>query len=500
MALRGLLRHLSHDRARILGEPGRDPVPDSSSAHRLVGDGGRPPPRRLRARGRDGHRRGSTTRVACWRAARLVLFGVGADRRSRADGGEQLVGRASGPRGVTLLEAHAGAGRRRGDRRAPVGRARVGRLPARPRARSSSAGARSCSRPRRAPRRVLVRVDFASYRDHRSTSSRLRGRRSSRGRLLVLDFLRGELGLTGTHVGCEHGVCGACTVWLWNGRVRPLVHHARGAGRRWHSSCLRWRACGRLEGCAPSRSSRRFWRSTGSSAASARPGSSCRSNQAPARAEPSDPTDEGDQGHARWGYLCRCTGYQAIVAAVLLRRLPLRRWLAMTIAGSTRRVCTRSSTPTPSSSASRRGSSSQRGRSGMATTASCCSATSPATSTVRWSESGGAGDWRRPSGHANGLVYDTRVPAGSACEHDRSVVTRTEARRERWAVVASHYGGKELNSPNDVCVCRGRKPSASPTRTRRAGRTDWGIEREAQLDFRGVFLRVSPGDSRARRC
>ena len=31
-------------------------------------------------------------------------------------------------------------------------------------------------------------------------------------RLLLSDFLRHELGLTGTHVGCEHGVCGACTV------------------------------------------------------------------------------------------------------------------------------------------------------------------------------------------------------------------------------------------------------------------------------------------------
>ena len=31
-------------------------------------------------------------------------------------------------------------------------------------------------------------------------------------RLLLSDFLRHDLGLTGTHVGCEHGVCGACTV------------------------------------------------------------------------------------------------------------------------------------------------------------------------------------------------------------------------------------------------------------------------------------------------
>jgi len=37
-------------------------------------------------------------------------------------------------------------------------------------------------------------------------------------RLLLSDFLRDDLGLTGTHVGCEHGVCGACTV-LVNGRT-----------------------------------------------------------------------------------------------------------------------------------------------------------------------------------------------------------------------------------------------------------------------------------------
>ncbi|MEW6768393.1 MAG: (2Fe-2S)-binding protein [Pseudomonadota bacterium] len=41
--------------------------------------------------------------------------------------------------------------------------------------------------------------------------------RSIEPRLLLADFLRHELGLTGTHVGCEHGVCGACTILL-NGR------------------------------------------------------------------------------------------------------------------------------------------------------------------------------------------------------------------------------------------------------------------------------------------
>jgi len=42
-------------------------------------------------------------------------------------------------------------------------------------------------------------------------------------RLLLSDFLRGELGLTGTHVGCEHGICGACTVLLNGDSVRSCL-------------------------------------------------------------------------------------------------------------------------------------------------------------------------------------------------------------------------------------------------------------------------------------
>jgi aerobic-type carbon monoxide dehydrogenase small subunit (CoxS/CutS family) len=42
-------------------------------------------------------------------------------------------------------------------------------------------------------------------------------------RLLLADFLRGRLGLTGTHVGCEHGVCGACTISLDGVAVRSCL-------------------------------------------------------------------------------------------------------------------------------------------------------------------------------------------------------------------------------------------------------------------------------------
>ena len=42
-------------------------------------------------------------------------------------------------------------------------------------------------------------------------------------RLLLADFLRGTLGLTGTHVGCEHGVCGACTVLVDGDSMRACL-------------------------------------------------------------------------------------------------------------------------------------------------------------------------------------------------------------------------------------------------------------------------------------
>jgi carbon-monoxide dehydrogenase small subunit len=50
--------------------------------------------------------------------------------------------------------------------------------------------------------------------------------RTVESRLLLADFLRHTLGLTGTHVGCEHGVCGACTVMLDGDSVRSCLMFA----------------------------------------------------------------------------------------------------------------------------------------------------------------------------------------------------------------------------------------------------------------------------------
>jgi aerobic-type carbon monoxide dehydrogenase small subunit (CoxS/CutS family) len=57
----------------------------------------------------------------------------------------------------------------------------------------------------------------------RVTVNGTRYERSAEPRLLLSDFLRQELGLTGTHVGCEHGVCGACTVLLDGSAVRSCL-------------------------------------------------------------------------------------------------------------------------------------------------------------------------------------------------------------------------------------------------------------------------------------
>ena len=69
----------------------------------------------------------------------------------------------------------------------------------------------------------------ADARGHAHASTGSAARAAAPARRLLSDFLRHDLGLTGTHVGCEHGVCGACTVLL-DGAAGALVPDVRGHG------------------------------------------------------------------------------------------------------------------------------------------------------------------------------------------------------------------------------------------------------------------------------
>lgn len=130
-------------------------------------------------------------------------------------------------------------------------------------------------------------------------------------RLLLSDFLRHELGLTGTHVGCEHGVCGACTVLFDGQSVRSCLLFAVQANGHEITT---------VEGLAQSMDKlhplqQAFWDSHGLQCGFCTPG--ILMTLLPFLAENPQPT-ETEVREALSGNLCRCTGYQHIVDAVLL--------------------------------------------------------------------------------------------------------------------------------------------------------------------------------------
>jgi gluconolactonase len=105
----------------------------------------------------------------------------------------------------------------------------------------------------------------------------------------------------------------------------------------------------------------------------------------------------------------------------------------------------------------------------------------------RWSAADGITTFRKPSSMGNGNTYD-REGRLVTCEHATSQVTRTEP-DGHVTPIATHYRGKELNSPNDV-VCRsdGSIYFSDPP----YGRAKfYGVERPQELDFQGVY-RVGP--------
>ncbi len=129
-------------------------------------------------------------------------------------------------------------------------------------------------------------------------------------RLLLSDFLRHELGLTGTHVGCEHGVCGACTVLLDGRPVRSCLMFA--VQTQGHEVTT-VEGLGSLENLHPVQQA--FQEAHGLQCGFCTPGI-LTTVVAFLETHP-HPTEE-EVREAISGNLCRCTGYQHIVDAVLL--------------------------------------------------------------------------------------------------------------------------------------------------------------------------------------
>ena len=129
-------------------------------------------------------------------------------------------------------------------------------------------------------------------------------------RLTLADVLRDELGLTGTHLGCEHGVCGACTVLLDGDAVRScLVLAVQAAGG----------AVRTVEGLADGDQlgpvQQAFWEAHGFQCGFCTPGFVMTTV---ALLEENPTADEAEIREALSGNICRCTGYESIVDGVLL--------------------------------------------------------------------------------------------------------------------------------------------------------------------------------------
>ena len=128
-------------------------------------------------------------------------------------------------------------------------------------------------------------------------------------RRLLSDCLRHDLRLTGTHVGCEHGVCGACTVLLEGRPVRSCLLLAVSVDGQEITTVE-----GLSDGAQLSPVQQAFEDCHGLQCGFCTPGF-LTTITAGLRAQPHPTEDEAREMIA--GNLCRCTGYQNIVAAVL---------------------------------------------------------------------------------------------------------------------------------------------------------------------------------------
>jgi aerobic carbon-monoxide dehydrogenase small subunit len=131
-------------------------------------------------------------------------------------------------------------------------------------------------------------------------------------RLLLADFLRGTLGLTGTHVGCEHGVCGACTVLVDGDSMRACLLFAVQMDGCAVETVESLGAPGRLNPLQEA-----FREHHALQCGFCTPGMLMTATDL-LRKYPLASDDEIRAGLS--GNLCRCTGYEHIVAAVRAAR------------------------------------------------------------------------------------------------------------------------------------------------------------------------------------
>jgi carbon-monoxide dehydrogenase small subunit len=158
---------------------------------------------------------------------------------------------------------------------------------------------------------------MAARRTIRVTVNGTAHERTVEPRLLLSDFLRMELQLTGTHVGCEHGVCGVCTILVEGLPVRACLMLAVQADGK---------AVGTVEGLARDGSlhvlQQSFWESHGLQCGYCTPGVLMTLAYV-LRLRP-DIENETEIRKVLSGTLCRCTGYQNIVKATQLAARRLR--------------------------------------------------------------------------------------------------------------------------------------------------------------------------------
>ena len=126
-------------------------------------------------------------------------------------------------------------------------------------------------------------------------------------RMLLADFLRDRLRLTGTHLGCEHGICGACTILMDGQPVRSCITLAAQADG---ASLTTVEGITPKQGLGPLQQA--FKDHHGLQCGFCTPGIL----MTVSAADPDDYPDDGAIRELLSGNLCRCTGYQNIVAAV----------------------------------------------------------------------------------------------------------------------------------------------------------------------------------------